>query len=77
MLMPDASQLDRQKANEEMIQQELGTITAGLPLTHKKKVTPRARDHGNITAWEQASEHDMPVAYRKDQAHHDFMKWKG
>lgn len=77
MLMPDSSQRDRQKASEEMMQQELGTITTGLPLTHKRKVTPRAKDHGNITAWEQASEHDQPVAFRKDQIHHDFMKWRG
>ena len=77
MLMPNSTKSERKKASEEMMQQELGTITTGLPLTHKKKVTPMAKDHGNITAWEQASEHDQAVALRKDQIHHDFMNWRG
>ena len=75
MLMPESSKLDRQKASAEMIQQELGTITVGLPLTHKKKV-PVTRDHGNITAWEDASAKDAPIYYRKDQTHHDVLRWK-
>jgi hypothetical protein len=75
MMVSHSSQLDRQKASAEMMQQEMATITTGLTLEHKKKISPLVRDNGDITAWETKSTTQMPVAYKREQSHHDVLKW--